>query len=71
MVALRLPATPVTKPFTETTLATEGALLLHKPPGVALVRVIVLPIHKAEAPIIVDKGFTVTVVTEAQPFAKV
>ncbi len=58
--------TPVVKPVTtpdELTVATTGLLLVHVPPVTASVNVIVCPMHRAVAPIIVpaDEEFTVTV----------
>jgi hypothetical protein len=63
-------ATPETTPVTEPTVATALLLLVHTPPLVALVSVVVAPLHKVAAPVIeltVGAGFTVmlciTVVT--------
>jgi hypothetical protein len=58
--ALPVPA-PVTIPLLEPTVATARSLLLHVPPVVASVNVIVDPTHTKDAPPIeAGKGFTVT-----------
>jgi hypothetical protein len=57
-------ATPVTTPDEEPTVATVRSLLLHTPPEVALLNVVVAATHTVEAPVIaatVGKLFTVTV----------
>ena len=56
-------ATPVTTP--PTTLATPGLLLLHVPPVVLSVKVVVAPTHTESVPnIIAAVRFTVTVVVD-------
>jgi hypothetical protein len=58
------PATPVPEP----TVATEVLLLLHEPPEVALVSVVVLPIQMlVDPPIAAGLALTVTVVVTRQP----
>jgi len=65
-------ATPVTAPVTEVTEAVVGRLLLHVPPGVASVSIIVWPWHTVGLPMIVaGKGFTVTVIELLQPALRV
>lgn len=46
------PETPVTRPTLVPTVAMAAALLLHEPPGVASVRVVVAPAHRWVAPAI-------------------
>ena len=60
--------TPVTTPVPDTTVATEGLLLLHVPPLVPSVKVVVAGVQIFEAPLI-DAGaaFTVTVAEVVQP----
>ena len=56
-------ATPVTAPVIEFTVAVEGALLVHTPPDVVLVKVVVDPIHALAVPLIaasVGNAFTLT-----------
>lgn len=53
---------PETTPDTIPTLATPGALLVHNPPGVGLLNVVVVPMHKLGDPVMADgNGLTVTV----------
>src|SRR4051812_40805964 len=48
--------------------ALDGLLLVHVPPGVGLLNVVVLPAHIMATPVIAaGGGVTVTVVTEVQP----
>ena len=55
------PETPVTSPVV-LTVATAVALLLHVPPPVVLVSVILLPAHTDEGPeIALTEGLTLTV----------
>jgi hypothetical protein len=60
--------TPVTTPAPDI-VATAGALLLHAPKGVALLRVIVLPTHTAVPPPVIAAGreFMVTMAVVIQP----
>lgn len=46
-------ATPYTEPVPEPTVATEGVLLIHEPPLVLFVSVVLLPSHTDVAPPIV------------------
>ena len=59
--------TPDTSPDEGSTVATEGAVLLHEPPGVASFNVVVLPAHIAPVPVIGESGLTVKVVVAKQP----
>lgn len=64
-------ATPVTTPLREPTL-TCAELQLHQPPGIASVRVVLLPVHTADAPMIaVGKGLTVIIFVALQPVGNV
>jgi hypothetical protein len=59
-------ATPVATPFTTPpalTLATAILLLLHVPPGVALLHVVLSPIHIDAEPPVIGPGVTFTVTT--------
>ena len=56
-------ATPVTAPVIEFTVAVEGALLVHTPPDVVLVKIVEEPIHAFIVPTIaasVGNAFTLT-----------
>jgi len=58
--------TPDTTPVEEFTVATPVALLLHVPPVVVELKVVVDPAHTAVVPVMaptVGNGFTVTVTT--------
>ena len=44
------PLTPVTIPVVAPTVATAGVLLLHVPPVVGFVRVVVRPVHVVSVP---------------------
>ena len=58
---------PVTSPVALLTVATEVLLLLHVPPVVASVNVVVEPTHTADAPLIAaGSGLTVIVVVVKQ-----
>jgi hypothetical protein len=60
---LKLETMPV-----DPTVATAGVPLDHVPPGVMLLKVVVLPAHMPVMPVIATGGgVTVTVVTTAQP----
>jgi hypothetical protein len=60
-------AIPPTTPEAST-VATAGKLLLHVPPVVALLSVVVSPSHTCSTPVVVaGSGFTVTVVVIRQP----
>jgi hypothetical protein len=61
------PVSPLTKPVVETILATEGLELLHTPPGVELLSVVVLPWQAEGTPVMGEGIFTVTVVEFTQP----
>jgi hypothetical protein len=51
---------------------TVGLLLVHDPPGVALLSVVVAPAHTDATPVIANgKGLTVTVNVVSQPVGKV
>jgi len=66
------PATPVTTPLPDPTIAIAGFPLLHKPPGVASVSSAVNPAHtSAVPPIEAGNGFTVTIVVVIQPVGNV
>ncbi len=59
---------PVTTPVVLPTVATPGALLVHVPPGVASVNVIVEPTHTADGPAITaGNAFTVITLVVEQP----
>src|ERR1700752_3196741 len=64
-----VPATnPVTIPVAEPTLPAVGLLLLHVPPVVASVRVVLPPTHTLAVPLITPgNAFTVTTVVILQP----
>ena len=58
---------PVTMPDAEPTVATPP-VMLHVPPGVASLRVVVVPTHAEVVPVIdAGRGLTVTYVTELHP----
>jgi hypothetical protein len=60
--------TPVTTPVPAITVATEGVALLHVPPAVALLKVVVVPEHRVVVPVIrTGFGFTVTVIVNGAP----
>jgi hypothetical protein len=52
--------TPSTTPVAGSTLAIVLSLLLHVPPGVISLNVVVDPTHTPVVPVIGDNGFTVT-----------
>ena len=62
-------ATPVTIPVTEPTVALAVLLLVHVPPVVTSVNVVVVPVHTFSVPVIglTDVGVTVTTVVTSQP----
>ena len=65
-------AIPETMPETEPTVAIAVLLLCQVPPGVALLRAIVAPIHTADGPEMAGgNGKTVTVATARQPVLSV
>ena len=67
-VLVTVTAPPVTTPVDPTTAATNGALLLHVPDGVASVKVVVKPAHTTSIPLIEPgNGFTVTTTAVKQP----
>lgn len=52
---------PVTTPVAESIVAFEGLLLIHVPPGVAWLSVVVAPTHTLRVPVIAAvAAFTVT-----------
>jgi hypothetical protein len=62
--------TPVTVP-PEVTVATDVLLLVHAPPVVASVSVVVPPVHNPSVPVIADvAGLTVKTTVERQPVDK-
>jgi hypothetical protein len=59
---------PVTMPVEDPTVATDVALLLHVPPNVASVKVVVALVQTVDAPpIVAGRAFTVTVLIAMQP----
>lgn len=50
---------PFTIPLEMPTVATDGLLLLHVPPAIALLRVMLDPMHTCDGPVM-DAGDTVT-----------
>ena len=60
-------ATLVTTPDDEPIVATDVVPLLHVPPGVALLKVSVPPLHNVNVPVIGVLAFTVMVNVAAQP----
>lgn len=66
------PDTPPKTPVDASMLPTAGLLLLHTPPGVASLMVVVVPWHIADAPVMGAVGdTTVTVVVDRQPVGAV
>ena len=64
-------ATPVTTP-PAVMVATAGVALLHVPPAVALLKVVVEPAQTVVIPAMATgNGFTVTVAVTRQPLGKV
>ena len=62
------PDTPLTTPVVEPIEATPEPLLLHVPPPVISLNVVVLPVHTDVVPEIpLGAAFTVTVVVAEQP----
>ena len=62
---------PVTTPVEDPMVATPVALLLHVPPEVVLVNVVVKPTHTLVVPAIAAGfGLTVKLVTAIQPVGK-
>lgn len=65
-------ATPVTTPVDEPIVATVTLLLAHVPPVLALLSVVVAPVHTDVVPVIAaGSGFTVTTIDLAQPVPSV
>ena len=63
---------PFTIPLAEPTLALNGMLLVHVPPVIASLRVVVAPRHTPGFPVIAGgKGFTVIIAAFKQPVASV
>lgn len=58
---------PVTTPDVAPISATEGLLLVHVPPIVALVSVVTLPWHILVLPLMGVSGATVSVIRDTQP----
>lgn len=74
MVAVSEPEPPFTPDMTPPplTVATPVLLLLHVPPGVVLLNVVVCPIHTVAVPVIVfGSGLTVTVLVSEQDVGSV
>lgn len=61
--------TAVAMPVVDPIVATVGAPLLHVPPGVGLLSVVV--VQKDNVPVMGASGFTVTVTDAVQPAAVV
>ena len=60
--------TPVTIPLDDPIVATAVLPLLHAPPEVPLVNVVVLPMHtESVPPILAGSAYTVTILVAAQP----
>jgi hypothetical protein len=71
-MAVFVPLTPVTTPVPATTVATLVGLLLHEPPPVKLVSVVVPPSHTCKVPVIGNgTGFTVATAVLKQPVPSV
>ena len=63
---------PVTIPDVNPTGATAVVPLVQTPPGVALVRVVVVPAHRSRVPTIASgSGFTMTTIVRLQLAADV
>ncbi len=63
---------PVATPVPDTIDATTGLPLVHAPPGVALLSVLVTPAQKVNRPVMgAGRGRTVKVVVVIQPVAVV
>jgi hypothetical protein len=61
-------ARPDTIPLRDPIVATARALLLHEPPVVVLLNVVVLPTHTLVVPVIAaGSAFTVTIAVMLQP----
>ena len=59
---------PLTIPAPARTVATEGLLLVHMPPDVVWLNVVVDPVHADVAPVIADGvALTVSVIVRTQP----
>ena len=66
------PGLPVSNPVAEPMVATDVLLLLHVPPVVASINVVVAPAQIVVAPVIAPgSGFTVIVVVVGQPTTEV
>ena len=61
------PATPLIIPELPATVAIVASLVVHDPPDVALLNVVVFPWHTPEAPSIGVGVFTLTVIVAVQP----
>ena len=71
-MAVLPPEYPVTIPVDEPTSAMDGLLLLHVPPDVASLSVVVRPWHISLMPVIAaGKGYTVSMVVIIHPVGKV
>lgn len=65
-------ATPVTTPLDEPTVACAVLLLVHVPPAILLLNVVVWPTHTVGVPVITDgAAFTVNDVVREHPVLKV
>ena len=62
-------ATPLTTPVPAPTVATDVLLLVHVPPGVVFVKVVVAPAHTVDEPGVMADGraATVTVLVTLHP----
>src|ERR1043165_2478246 len=68
IVAVAVPATPLTIPVVEPTVAVPVAKLLQVPPGVVLLNVVVWPTQVVSTPVTgAGFAFTDTVVVRTQP----
>ena len=64
-------ATPVTMPVPEPTVAYDTSVVLHVPPVVASLSVVVVPIQVVAAPVTGSSALTVTAAVLMQPDAAV
>ena len=72
MIVVVPPATPVTIPEPDATVATEGLVLVHVPPVSTSVSVMVDPAQTGELPVIAGVDvFTVTTEVVKQPVVMV
>lgn len=71
MITVLPPDTDVTTPDDGPMVATPVLPLLHVPPAVALLSVVVLPLHRVSVPVIGVVVLTVIVVVVVHPAAEV